>query len=374
LDSAEAEWQYCVDILQDVFQLPASDIEQMANGTGDTDDSGDGGDGSEPVKGKRRDYIVTVKYDEMLGQREHDADQKALNGIHIDYDNYSESQYDPHTAETTRIGMAEDIIRSAPCPYESSNIVRRVNEVESTGLANRARRFLQAETRKSYSCNQRAGKLDTRKLTRLVTHDRDSSLVPAIFKQTAQKRAINTCVSILVDASGSMAGGGKYSLAVAAAWGMIEVCETLRIPCEVAAFTEQDPYSNFHLLYKEFSKKVTRETFIERAGKGATVMSSNADSDNILVAYNRILQRNEEKKLIIVMSDGSPASYRGECMTYTKKVVKTIEQAHHVDIMGVGILDENVKLIYGNNQVINHAADIPESLIEILKTNVTLNK
>jgi hypothetical protein len=171
-----------------------------------------------------------------------------------------------------------------------------------------------------------------------------------------------------------MSGGDKYSLAVAAAWGMIEVCETLRIPCEVAAFTEQDPYSNFHLLYKEFSKKVTRETFIERAGKGATVMSSNADSDNILVAYNRILQRNEEKKLIIVMSDGSPASYRGECMTYTKKVVKTIEQAHHVDIMGVGILDENVKLIYGNNQVINHAADIPESLIEILKTNVTLNK
>jgi len=317
---------------------------------------------------------VTVKYDEMLGQREHDASQKALNGIHIDYDNYSESEYDPHTSETTRIGMAEDIIRSAPDCYETPNIVRRVNEVESTGLANRARRFLQAETRKSFTCNQRAGKLDTRKLTRLLTHDRNSSLAPAIFKQSAQKQAINTCVSILVDASGSMSGGGKYSLAVAAAWGMIEVCETLRIPCEVAAFTEQDQYSNFHLLYKEFSKKVTRETFIERAGKGATVMSSNADSDNILVAYNRILHRNEEKKLIIVMSDGSPASYRGECMTYTQKVVKTIEQAHHVDIMGVGILDDNVRLIYSNNQVINRAADIPESLIEILKTNVILNK
>ena len=392
LDSAKAEWQYCVDILRDVFKLPESDIEQMANGASNTGDSGDDGDeqgegkgkgrgqakegasgDGEPSKAMRSDYIVTVKYDEMLGQREHD-DQKALAGIHIDYDGFTESQYDPHTADTTRIGMTEDLIKSSPDFYETPNITLRIGEVESTGLANRARRFLQAETRKNFNCNLRQGKLDTRKLTRLVTHDRNSSMVPAIFKQSAQKHAIDTCVSVLVDASGSMSGGGKYPLAVAAAWGMIEVCDTLRIPCEVAAFTEQDQFSNLHLLFKEFSKKVTKEDYIERAGKAAVVMSSNADSDNILIAYNRILQRSEQKKLIIVMSDGSPASYRGECMSYTQKVVKTIEQAHHVDIMGVGILDANVKLIYSNNQVINRAAEIPESLIEILKNNVTLNK
>ena len=389
LDSAEHEWQYCVDILRDVFKLPPSDIEQMAQGSASDDDGDeqgagkgkgrgpakecDSGDG-EPSEAMRSDYIVTVKYDEMLGQREHDADQRALNGIHIDYDSYSESDYDPHTADTTHVGMAENLVESHPDPYEVPKITRAMQSIGAAGLANRARRFLQAETRKNFNCNQRQGKLDTRKLTRLITHDRNSSLAPAIFKQSAQKHAIDTCVSVLVDASGSMAGGDKYPLAVAAAWGMIEVCETLRIPIEVAAFTEQDHTKNYHLILKEFSRKVTSEDYVNRSGKAAVVMSSNADADNILIAYNRILQRNEPKKLIIVMSDGSPASYRGECMTYTQKVVRTIEQAHHVDIMGVGILDANVKLIYTNNQVIKHAADIPESLIEILKNNVMLNK
>ena len=155
---------------------------------------------------------------------------------------------------------------------------------------------------------------------------------------------------------------------------MVEICETLRIPIEVAAFSEYGPSNNYHIILKEFARKVTKETMIDRGGRAANLMHSNADADNILIAYNRILQRREPKKLIMVMSDGSPASRRGDCMTFTKQVVKNIEKDHYVDIMGVGILDSNVRLIYSNNRVIDTAEQIPESLIEILKANVMVKK
>ena len=113
---------------------------------------------------------------------------------------------------------------------------------------------------------------------------------------------------------------------------------------------------------------------VGRGSRATNFMSNNADADNILIAYNRILQRREPKKLIMVMSDGSPTSRRGDCMAYTKHVVKNIEKDRYVDIMGIGILDSNVKLIYKNNFVIRAPNQIPESLIEILKANVMVKK
>lgn len=393
LDTAEKEWQFCKDILKEVFKMPDSEVEQMSNQKGQPDDEGDDGDsdgegdddgdevsegeGDKESQSKKKvinKNIVTVKYEEMLGQKSHDKKRKVIAGIHIDYNGYVEGRYEPHTPESTRIGMAEEISPHAGHDYQVRWIENSIEQSNVDAIANKARRFLQTETRKHYNCNQRQGKLDTRKLTRIVTHDRNSSLNPAIFKQTAQNAALDTCVSVLVDCSGSMEHEQKYPLAVAAAWGMIEICETLRIPIEVAAFSEYGTDRNYHIILKEFSRKVTKETIIDRGGRAANMMHSNADADNILIAYNRILHRKEPKKLIMVMSDGSPASRRGDCMTYTKHVVNNIEKDRYVDIMGIGILDDNVSMIYTNNRVIQSAEQIPESLIEILKANVMVKK
>ena len=403
LENAEQEWQYCVDVLKEVFKIPENEVDQMSdqgsdgepsdndgddasdgNGDDDSDQDGDSnGEGKNAkdgdAKGKKdklliNKNIVTVKYDEMMGQKKHDKKSRVLGGIHIDYDNYRENTYDPHTPESTKIGTSEELFGNDSASYAQGWIETAIQNSNVDTVANRARRFLQAETRKHYNVNQRKGKLDTRKITRLATHDKNSSMAPAIFKQTAQKAALDTCVSVLVDCSGSMECEDKYPLAVAAAWGMVEICETLRIPIEVAAFTECGPGTNYHILLKEFGKKITKEDIVNRGSAAAAHMWSNADADNILVAYNRISVRQEPKKIIMVMSDGSPASRRGDCMTYTKQVVKNIEKGHKVDIMGIGILDSNVTFIYSNNKVITSAEEIPESLIEILKNNVTVNK
>jgi len=396
LETAQEEWQYVTDVLKEVFKLPDEEVNEMADrsqqegedesdqesdsdsdGDGEGDGEGESEDSSEDEgeeKKKRKKNIVTVKYEQMLGQKKHDRKQKSMGGIHIDYTTYSGGGYDPHTPETTKIGTAKEVLRAAPGAWETKWIIEAISKSNVDAIANQARRFLQAETRKNYAVNMRQGKLDTRKLTKLVTHNRESSLSPAIFKQPSQKSALDTCVSVLVDCSGSMQSAAKYPLAVAAAWGMIEICNTLRIPIEVATFTELDYNENVHVLLKTFAQKITKEEIINSGAIAAGHMCANADADNILIAYNRIATRPEPKKLIMVMSDGSPASYRGDCMTYTKSLVKTLEKDHFVDIMGVGILDTNVKLIYKNNYVVHRADQIPAALIEILKNNVTVQK
>jgi hypothetical protein len=396
LGNAQSEWQYVSDILKEVFKMPADEVEQMqdqsgkgndesdSEGEGEGDGEGDGesqdsgqGEGKEAKEGKQKKKrydknIVTVEYEKMMGQKGHDKNSNRMGGIHIDYNGYTEGRYEPHTPQSTKIGTAEEIHPHNGGSHWKTWIEGCIAQSNVDTLANKARRFLQTETRKHWSVNQRKGKLDTTKLTRLVTHDKNSSMKPAIFKQPSQKSALDTAISVLVDCSGSMEHEAKYPLAVAAAWGMIEICATLNIPIEVAAFTEYGSDKNYHIIFKEFGKKITKETIIDRAARAGEMMHSNADSDNILIAYNRILTRKEPKKLIMVMSDGSPASRRGDCMTYTKNVVKNIEKDHYVDIMGIGMLDSNVRLIYKNSYVIDSASQIPESLIEILKANVTV--
>lgn len=392
LDSAVSEWHFVKDILKEVFKLPEDQVDEMADqsnaqGQGEGEEDGEGEEGKGKGKGSdgeiREDsdgdpaktvsrQIVTVKYDEMMGQRKHAQKNKSLQGIHIDYDGSTYRSYDPHTPETTRIAYPEDCQESGDYYSRAWQewIERAMAESAVATISQQARRFLQTETRKLFKPNERRGKLDTRKLSRLVTHNPQSSLAPAIFKQQAQKHAIDTCVSVLIDCSGSMRSMDKYPLAVAAAWGMIDICNTLRIPIEVAAFTEYYSDRNDHFIFKEFDKKVTKEKIVERGAITGEHMQSNADGDNILIAYNRILQRPEPKKLILVMSDGSPAGSRGDAMAFTKEVVRNIEKDHRADIMGIGILDRNVELIYHNCRVIGAASEIPSALIDVLKANV----
>jgi len=255
---------------------------------------------------------------------------------------------------------------------EPSNVAKFETIIESANVESitaKARKFLQAEVRKRYQPNQKRGKFDYRKLSKVITHkSRDR---PAVFKTVEQKTALDTAVYVLVDASGSMSGRSKFFLATAAGYGMARICQSFNVPCEVAAFSECGRTNNIHALLSKYGERLVQHTFIERASRMLKHMSQNADGDNILIAYHRLLERKEPKKVLIVMSDGSPCADRGDAYGFTREVIQGIEANHKVDIMGVGILDNNVTRLYTNNHVIWNTEEIPMALIEVLKANIT---
>jgi cobalamin biosynthesis protein CobT len=96
-------------------------------------------------------------------------------------------------------------------------------------------------------------------------------------------------------------------------------------------------------------------------------MSNNADGDNILVAWHRLMQQKQKRKVLIVLSDGSPATWAGDAYGFTKDVVKGLEARGDVDIIGIGIEDDNVERIYKTNKVIWNVSELPKALIYTLE-------
>jgi len=69
--------------------------------------------------------------------------------------------------------------------------------------------------------------------------------------------------------------------------------------------------------------------------------------DAIAYASARLLQRKEHRKVLLVLSDGSPCGrdHKGDIRTYTKNVIRDAE-LRGVDVYGVGIMDMNVRKFY----------------------------
>ena len=101
-------------------------------------------------------------------------------------------------------------------------------------------------------------------------------------------------------------------------------------------------------------------------------MYGNPDGENILWVHNRLVKRKEKKKLLIVMSDGSPAAtkrYSG-LHTFTEKVIKEIEVSKTVDIYGLGLASNAVQHYYKSNSVVHTPTQIPSKLLELIERKV----
>jgi hypothetical protein len=147
------------------------------------------------------------------------------------------------------------------------------------------------------------------------------------------------------------------------------VCSTLNIPSEIIGFTDYGSVPMM-FIYKGFSDlKVNQDNIKEYFASSSRFMTGNPDGENILWAHNRLVKRQERKKLMIVMSDGSPAASRGidGLGEFTLQVVQEIENSKKVDIYGLGLCSNAVTYYYKSNSVVREPEDIPSKLIELIE-------
>lgn len=391
IETSEQEVEFLDDVLKNVFEIEPEQEKQKAKqpdgkGNGKSQKSGEGQEGQKDQEGKGKSQKDgegkedgegdddVVDYEQFLNHKPSEDDQKdrgQRKDMHIDYRSYKGSRtYSPHTDETMKIvdfhsGKIPNNFNSMNYRRTSKGDVDRVvHALNIPVLVGETRRLLQVLTRKRNFYNQKKGRLDTSKIYRVCSPD--EGLQERIFKTKTESNALDTAVSILVDYSGSMSGL-KCHTAIAAAVALEQLCKMMRINCEVSGFSENGPDYNYHYIFKPFGQNVNDDKFIEDMCKGTVCMGSNADGDNILMAYHRLQAQKNKRKVLIILSDGSPASSRGDCYGFTLDVVKGIEARHDVDIIGIGIQDDNVKGIYTNNKVIWKVSDLPKALIQTLE-------
>ena len=233
-------------------------------------------------------------------------------------------------------------------------------------FAQQVRRLIQIRAKVQRQYGVKKGKLDQSRLSRICFNAPGFS--ERIFKNKIENKILDAAITVLVDMSGSMMGE-KAHYALASTLLVNEVCSTLNIPSEIIGFTD---YGNVPMMfiYKGFSDlKVNQDNIKEYFASSSRFMTGNPDGENILWAHNRLVKRQERKKLMIVMSDGSPAASRGinGLGEFTLQVVREIESSKRIDIYGLGLCSSAVTYYYKSNSVVSKPEDIPSKLIELIE-------
>jgi hypothetical protein len=249
------------------------------------------------------------------------------------------------------------------------------NLVSQENFAQQVRRLIQIRAKSQTQYGVKKGKLDQSRLSRICFNAPGFS--ERVFKNKIDNKTLDAAITVLVDMSGSM-GGDKVLNALASTLLVNEVCSTLNIPLEILGFTDGAAVGfgepkPLMFIYKSFGDlRVNEDSLKEYFALSSNFMVGNPDGENILWAFDRLNKRKEKKKLLIVMSDGSPAASKSSrgLEEFTDKVIKEIEASKSVDIYGLGLCSDSVQYYYKAHSVVQEPQEIPSKLIELIERKI----
>jgi len=229
-----------------------------------------------------------------------------------------------------------------------------------TRLANRLQRRLLAQQARSWDFDQEEGLLDAARLARVVVNP-GHSLSYKIERDTQFK---DTVVSLLIDNSGSMRGR-PIAIAAICADILARTLERCGVQTEILGFTTRGwkggqsreawladgrPPSPGrlndlrHIIYKRADEPYRHARrhlgLMMREG----LLKENIDGEALLWAHNRLIARPEERRILMVISDGAPvddstASANGGSYLerHLRQVIEWIERRSTVELIAIGI-------------------------------------
>ena len=300
------------------------------------------------------------------------------------------TNYKPFTTRFDEIVEAEEL-----CDEEELGRLRAYLDQQMGGLsnvvtrlANRLQRRLLAQQARSWDFDQEEGLLDAARLARVVVSP-GHSLSYKIERDTEFK---DTVVSLLIDNSGSMRG---RPIAIAAICGDIlaRTLERCGVQTEILGFTtrgwkggqsreawlaEGRPPNPGrlndlrHIVYKRADEPYRRSRrnlgLMMREG----LLKENIDGEALLWAHNRLIARPEERRILMVISDGAPvddstASANGGTYLerHLRQVIEWIEKRSTVELIAIGI-GHDVTRYYERAVTIMDAEQLAGAMVEQL--------
>ena len=350
---------------------------QSAADGGEGDEEGEGGaqmvsaeeyDGETQSTEEVQSQFVKVKYRQPSGLDGSPSEE----GMHIDY-----SGYDPWDFSVYRPCGPDEIIeinyqkesggRSSAHGRRTYGHIEKLSlEASGRAFGNKVRRLIQIESADRYMGGHKSGNIHGKRLYRVgMPQVGSGEYNKKVFRRKEENQTLDTCFTVLCDYSGSM-NGGKLLEAVKAALLINDaISQQLNVPLRLSGFSEDDEKCYIGV-FKDFDSKASSEKLKENMAGLVDHMGQNGDGDAIEWEYGKLRRRPEKRKVLVVLSDGSPASDRGDAMEHTKRIVKEIQDEGIVEIHGIGIMDRNVKQIYKHNDVIDDASQLQKALLSTL--------
>ena len=250
---------------------------------------------------------------------------------------------------------------------------------ELKGEANILKRFFENYIRNKSTpnlVNQKRGKLNTRQLTKVAIGQSN------YFKKTGEPWEPSLAVYLLKDNSGSMGGGqGSKHEESCKALSIIEEALPSNISLKICSFFTAGYHGNWavvHHMIKDWGD-VSGSTNYSATYYQSNPISAggNKDGYDIRVATHDLQGRPEEKKILIVLSDGQPSDYeKGEAAAYLD-VKNAVAEARKSNIEVVSLFfgsddfiqksEEFYRLMYEKNYIGCNPENIGKELSKVLK-------
>ncbi len=303
-------------------------------------------------------------------------------GARFDYKMWTE-RYDEVVA-ATELCDAEELARLRG--YLDQQLVHLQSAVSK--LANRLQRRLMAQQSRSWDFDQEEGLLDAARLARVVVNP-TQSLSYKIERDTEFR---DTVVTLLIDNSGSMRGR-PISIAAISADILARTLERCGVKTEILGFTTRawkggqsretwlaagrPPQPGRlndirHIVYKRADEPWRRARTSLGLMMREGLLKENIDGEALLWAHARMMARPEERRILMVISDGAPVDdstlsvNSGSYLErHLRQVIAWIEKRSPVELVAIGI-GHDVTRYYSRAVTIMDAEQLGGTIIEQL--------
>ena len=364
------------EILQEMDIFQSEDTEETEQENKDTEQNNPSNDdqesSSEDNKDQKKedetetsldsDYdIDEYKMDEQLVDTDSDKQnneqviqKKTLNSINLEYKIYT-NEYD----EVTKAENLENADEASKLRKTLDQQLIGFQDI-ITKLANKLQRQLLAKQNRAWEFDLEEGLLDSSKLTRIIMDPYNS----LSFKKEKDLDFKDTVVTLLIDNSGSMRGR-PITIAAICADILSRTLERCSVKVEILGFTTKNWKGGLsrenwnkkgkpkkpgrlndlrHIIYKgaDTHWRQSKNNLGLMLKEG--LLKENIDGEAISWAFNRLKKRKEERKILMVISDGAPVDdstlsvNSGDFLEkHLKKMVKFIEDKTDIEILAIGI-------------------------------------
>jgi cobaltochelatase CobT len=271
-------------------------------------------------------------------------------------------RYHAYTTAYDEIAVADDLCDSEELTRLRRTLDRQLESLHSvvSRLANKLQRRLLAQQNRSWDFDLDEGVLDAARLARVVV----DPMQPLSFKRERELAFRDTVVTLLIDNSGSMRGR-PISIAATCADILARTLERCSVKVEILGFTTRawkggqarekwvsdgrPPQPGRlndlrHIIYKPADAPWRRARNALGLMLKEGLLKENIDGEALLWAHNRLLGRPEQRRILMVISDGAPvddttSSANGGAYLerHLREVIAEIEQRSPVELIAIGI-------------------------------------
>ncbi len=297
--------------------------------------------------------------DEALAEGENPAGE---NGEADELSNAKGDLYRIYTEDFDEIVNAQDLCDAEELSRLRALLDKHLDNLNSVigKLANRLQRKLMAHQNRSWNFDLEEGLLDAGKLSRVVTQPSH----PLSFKMESDIRFRDTVVTLLIDNSGSMRGR-PITIAAVTADILARTLERCGVKVEILGFTtkawkggqsrelwQQAGKPTFpgrlndlrHIIYKPADAPMRRARKSLGLMLREGLLKENIDGEALIWAHNRLLARREDRRILMVISDGAPVDdstlsvNQGNYLEqHLRGVIDLIENKSPVELLAIGI-------------------------------------